>query len=544
MEPQDGQGCLEPSGETSTHKCARVTCNSTSSRAFPSGPEGKACSCPFGQHICSLPCKPSGGHQIHSLTDRGSETSPVGFTSPSESQSSSSTRRGELCCGSTLQTETTVRRVETEPCGGPDGLGEVWCSRGGPLCLERDNTLSTVVLPLGTRQSAGAGCSGTCMAKLSSVCLSPSSAVNVDAAQDRPEQSQSAVGCSVLAGEALVSHDSQAPRWGTLGSTPEEGPVVTVRREHMASSPGAPPSVPVALEGPDSLLTSCDQAVVQTVLNARATSTRTLYDNRWKLFVSWCESRKVDPERCPVPVLLNYLQDLLEKGLSVSTIKVYVAAISARHNLVEGRSVGSHSLVCRFLKGALRLRPPRLARVPSWDLPLVLEGLCSQPFEPVESAALKWVSAKTAFLLAICSAKRVGELHALSVAEDCLRWNSDGSGVTLWPNPSFLPKRLSVFHVNQPVSLAVFAPQSEVSVSSSLCPVRMLKQYISVTAECRKTDALFVCYGGHKQGVLCQSNDSHIGLLMPFYSRTDPGVFSLLRLSAIPPEGCPPPGLR
>lgn len=62
------------------------------------------------------------------------------------------------------------------------------------------------------------------------------------------------------------------------------------------------------------------------------------------------------PVHCPVPILLNYLQALLEKGLSVSTIKVYVAAISAHHSFFDGRSVGSHALVCRFLEGALRLR--------------------------------------------------------------------------------------------------------------------------------------------------------------------------------------------
>lgn len=115
---------------------------------------------------------------------------------------------------------------------------------------------------------------------------------------------------------------------------------------------------------------------------------------------------------------------------------------------------------------------------------------------------MRWVSVKAAFLLAISSAKRIGELHALSVAGNCIRWNSDGSGVTLWPNPSFLPKRLSAFHINQPLSLAVFTPQSELggSVVSPLCPVRTLRTYINVTAGLRKTDALFVCYGGHRKG--------------------------------------------
>ncbi|KAK0133446.1 hypothetical protein N1851_031041 [Merluccius polli] len=43
---------------------------------------------------------------------------------------------------------------------------------------------------------------------------------------------------------------------------------------------------------------------------------------------------------------------------------------------------------------------------------------CQHPFEPLGSSALKWVSLKTAFLLAMSSAKRVGELHALSVSRE------------------------------------------------------------------------------------------------------------------------------
>ena len=49
----------------------------------------------------------------------------------------------------------------------------------------------------------------------------------------------------------------------------------------------------------------------------------------------------------------------------------------------------------------------------------------------------------------------------------------------MWPNPSFLPKRLSAFHVNQPINLAAFASLSGVGESSHsaslLCPVRALR---------------------------------------------------------------------
>ncbi|KAK0155755.1 hypothetical protein N1851_001748 [Merluccius polli] len=52
-----------------------------------------------------------------------------------------------------------------------------------------------------------------------------------------------------------------------------------------------------------------------------------------------------------------------------------------------------------------------------------------------ERTKSKWPSGKTAFLLAIASAKQVGELHDLSVSQACMSWNADGSGVALWPNP-------------------------------------------------------------------------------------------------------------
>lgn len=57
----------------------------------------------------------------------------------------------------------------------------------------------------------------------------------------------------------------------------------------------------------------------------------------------------------------------LERRLSPSTIKVDIAAITAHHTLINGRSVRQHNLVIRFLREALNL----LA------LPLSLHGTCS-----------------------------------------------------------------------------------------------------------------------------------------------------------------------
>jgi len=98
------------------------------------------------------------------------------------------------------------------------------------------------------------------------------------------------------------------------------------------------------------------------------------------------------------------------------------------------------------------------ASAPQWDLPLVLEALVTEPFEPLELSSLKALSWKTALLLALTSARRVSELAALSVHPSCLLSRGDRSGATLRPNPSFVPKsrrssfRSRVIRVGQQVS--------------------------------------------------------------------------------------------
>lgn len=76
------------------------------------------------------------------------------------------------------------------------------------------------------------------------------------------------------------------------------------------------------------------------------------------------------------------------------------------------------------------------------SIALCLAALCLPYFKPLSQVGLKWLSMKTAFLLAMTPAKHIGELHALLISELWLRWNPDGSGVTLWPNVAISVLRL------------------------------------------------------------------------------------------------------
>ncbi len=62
-------------------------------------------------------------------------------------------------------------------------------------------------------------------------------------------------------------------------------------------------------------------------------------------------SQRRPPEIARSESLLSFLQQGLERRLSSSTLKVYVATIAANHDPVEGKSVGKHDWVVRFLRG-------------------------------------------------------------------------------------------------------------------------------------------------------------------------------------------------
>ncbi len=142
--------------------------------------------------------------------------------------------------------------------------------------------------------------------------------------------------------------------------------------------------------------------------------------------------------------------------------------------------------------------------VPSWDLQLVLQALSGPPFEPLTSVGLELLSLKSAFLLAMASAKRVSELHALSVHPSCLRLGEEGLAISLLPNPAFLPKVLPRSFVLRPLVLEPFHPPPHDSVEAAqlhlICPVRSLRVYITRTNPVRQIGQLLVCYGGARLG--------------------------------------------
>ncbi len=474
--------------------------------AVPATAVGQARASPHGQHCSGLVYQPAGGYTITPHVTARPPSPPLESHAVQVTACCSHPGAAQSCGRRALTTAHVPRRVATPSRDDPADLESIRGSSGRPVCLPRVLPLPAVFLP--DRGPPRHRRTGTQLASgLTQVCVSPCEPTRTDIVQAQGGRGAGPAGCAPLAHPDLVSR-THFPRDSTsLAHSSEEGPSFSGARHHMAcgrplksaaSRPGATHGGSIDLDAAD--LSGLPPAVVETIIQARAPSTRQTYALKWSLFATWCSSRREDPRRCTIGVVLSFLQERLERRLSPSTLKVYVAAIAAHHDAVDGQSLGKHDLIVRFLKGARMINPSRPPLVPSWDLSIVLAGLQRGPFEPLDSVELKFLSLKTELLTPLTSIKRVGDLQAFSVSEECLVFGPVYSHVVLRPRPGCVPKVHTTPFRDQVVNLQALPSEEADPALALLCPVRALRIYVTHTRSVRSSEQLFVCHGGQQKG--------------------------------------------
>ncbi len=278
-----------------------------------------------------------------------------------------------------LSQQLTPSRVATPSQDDPADLESIRGSSGRPVCFPRVLPLPAVLFP--DRGPPRHRHTGTQLASgLTQVCVSPSEPTRTDTVQAQGGRVAGPSDCALLAHPDLVSRIHFPCDSTSLAHSSEEGPPLSGARHHMAPASRSMELLCVAPGRDAADLSGLPPAVVETIIQATAPSTRQTYALEWSLFANCCSSRREDSRRCTIGVVISFLQERLERRLSPSTLKVYVAAIAAHHDAVDGRSLGKHDLIVRFLKGARRMNPSRSPLVPSWDCSIVLVGLQRGPF--------------------------------------------------------------------------------------------------------------------------------------------------------------------
>ncbi len=469
---------LVEGGERLPHQLLGNASSLSSLPVFPAGPNRTPCSDSLRQHVRGVLYKSPGRCLLEAPLYSGRAPSGMGSAQPALAEGSTPAGQTEPRSGYVISEQCPLRGVDAPSAGGSEDLEDLWQGRSRPFRLQRQLSLPNLLFE-------GQGRVGPRLAQPPPLCIPPDCPASTGRQACQGTGSQGAIGGPLVEEPTLVVRADSATDSSPLARAPETGSPLSGERNNMAPPARAVGSLHLAAQREP---TGLPERVLNTISEARAPSTRRLYALKWSVFSSWCLNRGENPSTSELAVVLSFLQELLDKGHSHSTLKVFVAAIAAFHAPIAGQSVGRDNSVVRFLKGARRLNPPRPLTVPTWDLPTVLRALKGPPFEPLQSTNLHSLSLKTALLLALASVKRVGDLQALSISPACLEFGPNDSKVVLKPRHGYVPKVLSTPFRAQVITLSALPPSEEDRELSLLCPVRALRIYFERSAPFRHAE--------------------------------------------------------
>ncbi|KAK3892123.1 hypothetical protein Pcinc_004090 [Petrolisthes cinctipes] len=128
-------------------------------------------------------------------------------------------------------------------------------------------------------------------------------------------------------------------------------------------------------------------------------------------------------------------------------------------------------------------------RAPAWNVDVVLKTLIRPPFEPFQQASCRDLTRKTLFLVALATAKRVGELQALSKITA-----TQGEDLILSYLPEFVVKIETGLNPipRQFILRSLSSVVGREDEERLLCPVRAIRQYLETTSSPSRPRNLFV----------------------------------------------------
>ncbi|XP_073426169.1 uncharacterized protein [Dendrobates tinctorius] len=354
---------------------------------------------------------------------------------------------------------------------------------------------SQILLPKSDGPSRGRRRPESDLGRIPLLCVPTTGPHTGSAQKDTRGPRKSDIDSAILAEEKLVfpsgSHGSRrSSRAALVGEHHPPGP-------DPPPGPSKTPSIGLDPERDILKAKGLSEQVISTLQASRKPVTSAIYRKIWKRFCLEGGRSGLVAGTPDLPNILGFLQAGFNKGLKPSTLKVQVSALSAFYDY----QLAAHPWVIRFIKATQRLRPTIRQLTPPWDLGLVLRFLCSDTFALSEKIAIPALTRKTAFLVAITTAKRIGEIQALSTKEPYLQIREDS--IILRLDPAFTPKVASTRNLNQEVVLPSFCdnPRNEKERRLHSLDVRhAVIEYLEATNSWRIDPNLFVLFGGRNKG--------------------------------------------
>ncbi|XP_073436143.1 uncharacterized protein [Dendrobates tinctorius] len=403
-------------------------------------------------------------------------------------------RSGQLSSRLSQSTGPISGRVGPQQARLRDDSVRMGQTRDRPVRDQSQQTCKKVCFALQVRQPRHSRCPPSTLDIPASLCLPSNGSAANSSQENKTREGEGHLDSPVLAQEAVVflaeSHVDNRP------VDPAAAPGSSLAGTLLPSTGQSTTTSGLEFERELLKQKGFSKNLINTLLQSRKESSTTkIYAKVWRKFLTFHPAALAGEP--PITAILEVLQRGRELGLSVNTLKVHISALGALFNY----NVAANRWVTRFVSACQRSEPVHIPRLPAWDLTLVLDAFTQAPFEPIDSASVKCLSLKTATLVALVSARRLGDLHALSIDPPFLSITRDR--LILKTDPSYLPKRVTKFHRSQEICLPSFYenPSNQDEVKYHTLDVRRaVLAYLDRTSPWRQSRSLFVSFQGNRKG--------------------------------------------
>jgi hypothetical protein len=199
-----------------------------------------------------------------------------------------------------------------------------------------------------------------------------------------------------------------------------------------------------------------------------------VYIRKWERY---CKELGVENQSPKLETVMNFLSSLFQQGLGYSAINTARSALST-FIVCDGKTVGTHPLVIRMLKGIFNRRPSLPRNNVTWDPQVVMSYV--KTMSPVANLSLLALSQKTATLLLLLTGQRGQSIHLIDIRNISVSKNAVKirfGDVMKTTRPGFQQKEISI---------KAYAPDRR------LCIVTVLTEYLERTRPLRQSTGLFI----------------------------------------------------
>jgi len=453
------------------------------------------------QHVSRDVYQPPRRSPFIQLSTGSTKPLPVADTQEDLPQGNTQTWGGQHPGGFSQQESGRLEGVEPQQEGLRPYLPDLGLPDDRSVCQVRQQQTSNLLFTDARPSSSGDRRFESQVGEHVCLLLSPSHSVTSDLGEDQEGTDKGRTNSPPMAQMPLVptpaqhvcGHTTPPPHQArpTYTAPGGEGDTPQPQLDHLAPSGLEAERISLRDRG-------LSEQAVQIATARLRPSSRQVYDAKWQAFTSWCTEGNIDPYLATVAQILNFLSTKAEQ-LAASTLKGYITAISQRIPNREGFQLSLHPTVIQWRKGVEKTKGVTRSIVPPWSLELVLAALKKAPFEPMETSTLQYLTWKTTFLVAVASARRASELHALCHSSPYLQFQANA--VTLFTNIKFTPKVNKQYHALAPINLPVLKDDSDPSLRL-LCVCRALRIYLNRVEHHRQehVQQLFLAYGRGVRG--------------------------------------------